>query len=160
MADADSSEAPSWYADWRHDAVHELMAKQDKVAETYRTGGWPRFDYDVDAGTLVFSDATGPKVIAEIQMVGTIGSKDWLWGWANDHWPPSSVVDVAAARSFGEKHGIKELTSAYLENEDLNSLGWEMAAVTARLTGAVGAYRPKSETGALFFIYRSIRFAN
>ena len=157
MATKRGLKAPAWYADWRHDAVHELMAKQDRNRETYGTDAWPRFDYDLEARTLTFSDPSGPKVCADIQVVGTTGSKDWLWGWANDHWPSDSVIDVARVRSFGEENGVEELTSAYLEDEDLNALGWELTAVTARIVGAVGAYRPPGKTGALFLVYRSIR---
>ncbi len=153
--------APDWYADWRHDAFHELMTKQDEMNERYQTKVWPRYDYDLDAGTLTFSDPTGPKVIADIQVVGTTATNDWLWSWANSHWPPSCVEDLHRVRAFGEEHGIDELISETLENDDLNSLGWEMAAVSARILGAVGAYRPPRESGGgLFVIYRSIRLVS
>ncbi|HWU15558.1 MAG TPA: hypothetical protein VN157_16290 [Caulobacter sp.] len=150
--------APTWYADWRHDAFHELMAKQEDMNERYQTKVWPRYDYDLDAGTLTFSDPTGPKVVADIQVVGTTATKDWLWSWANSHWPVSSVEDLEKVRAFGAEHGIEELTSETLENDNLNSLGWELSAVAARILGAVGAYRPPRDNGGgLFLIYRSIR---
>lgn len=153
--------APDWYADWRHDAFHELMNKQDEMNERYQTKVWPRYDYDLDAGTLTFSDTTGPKVIADIQVVGTTATNDWLWSWANSHWPPSCVEDLHRVRAFGEEHGIDELISETLENDDLNSLGWEMAAVSARILGAVGAYRPPRQSGGgLFVLYRSIRLVS
>jgi hypothetical protein len=152
--------APDWYADWRHDAVHELMTKADKIRDEYSISKWPRYDYDVDVGIIKFSQDNIIKVVADIQVVGTIGSKDWLWSWANDHWPDNVCTHAQQARDFGEEHGIEELTSEYLEDENLNSLGWEMAAVTARIAGAVGAYRPPSETGALFLLLTSIRLVS
>ncbi|MET0272609.1 MAG: DUF6882 domain-containing protein [Phenylobacterium sp.] len=154
-------DAPPWYAAWRHEAVHELGAKQDRLKESFQVGAWPRYDYDVDAGTLTFSDASGPKVMAEIQIVGTTGPKDWLWSWANSHWSPPSYEDVLRVRAFGEEHGIAELTSDYLEDEDLNALGWEMTAVAARVLDAAGAYRPPRDNGGgLFLVYRSIKFVS
>jgi hypothetical protein len=154
-------QAPPWYAEWRHEAFHQLMAKQDGLREAYRIGSWPRWHYDVDVGTLTFSDEAGPKVLAEIQIVGSTGPSDWLWSWANAHWPEPCVEDMHRVRAFGVEHGIEELTSEYLEDDNLNGLGWELTAVTTRILGVVGAYRPARDGGGgLFFIYRSIRFVS
>jgi hypothetical protein len=153
--------APDWYAQWRHDAVHELMAKNDVLKEKFSISVWPRYDYDVDSRSLIFSDADGPKVRAEIQVVGTTGPKDWLWSWANSHWPAPVVEDLHRVRDFGLEHGIEQLTSDYLEDEDLNGLGWQLTAVAARILNAPGAYRPKRDNGGgLFLIYRSINFVS
>lgn len=150
---------PDWYAEWKHEAFHELMVKQDVLQRDFGTGAWPRYDYDLDTGTLTFSEEGVVKVVADIQVVGTTGSKDWLWGWANDWWPNSVVADLETVVSFGEEHGIIELTSGYVEDEELNHLGWELTAVAVRILKAVGAYRPKSQdrAGALFLLIKSIR---
>src|SRR4051812_13702008 len=100
------------------------MAKQDHMFEAYGIRGLPRYDYDVDVGTLTFSEEGVVKVIADIQVVGSIGPKDWLWGWANDHWPQPVVSDMEAVVSFGETHGIMELTSGFVAEDDLQALGW------------------------------------
>jgi hypothetical protein len=153
--------APSWYETWRHDAVHELMGKQDRLQETFRISSWPRYDYDVDAGVLTFSDVQGPKVVAEIQVVGTTGPSDWLWSWANSHWPEPAFKEIKRVRAFGVEHDIEQLISEYLESDDLNALGWAMTAVAARVVDAVGAYRPPRDSGGgLFLIYRSINFVS
>jgi hypothetical protein len=151
--------APDWYPDWRHDAFHQLMEKQDNLAKAYGTNTLPRYDYDVDAGILTFSKDGVVKVIADIQVVGTTGSKDWLWGWANEWWPKSVVSDLEAVVRFGEEHGIMELTSGYVSDDDLNHLGWELTAVAVRVLDAVAAYRPPSSEGpgALFLLIKSIR---
>ncbi len=157
---SEETEAPDWYQEWRHEAVHQLMDKQDRLKADYGTSAWPRYDYDVDAGTLTFSDNGVVKVVAEIQVVGTVGSKDWLWGWANDHWPEAVVADMETVVSFGESNGIQELISGYVKDTDLNQLGWELTAVAVRVLNAVGAYRPPSETGALFLLIKSIRLVS
>ncbi len=153
---------PDWYRDWRHDAVHQLQEKNRRLETEFRIGTWPRYDYDVDAGTLVFSESGAAKVVAEIQVVGTTSAKagNWLWAWANDHWPAGRVADAERVRAFGETHGIAELTSGYVADDDLNALGWELTAVAARVTAAPGAYRPPSEGGALFLLYRTVAWAN
>lgn len=157
-------EHPDWYPNWRHDAVHELQDKVARLKSEFRLGDWPRYDYDLDAGTLVFSDQGVPKVIAEIQVAGTTSFKagDWLWAWANSHWPPQRVVDSQVARDFGVEHGICELTHDNVgDAEDLNALGWELTAVMVRITGALGAYRPpRDEGGGLYLVYKSMVWAS
>ena len=154
---------PDWYPDWRHDAVHQLQEKNERVKDEFRTGDWPRFDYDIDAGTLTFSEAGVAKVIAEIQIVGTTSFKagNWLWAWANSHWPSERVTDSERLRAFGAEHGICDLTHDYVEDDELNAFGWELTAVTARITGALGAYRPpRDEGGGLYLVYRNIQWAS
>jgi hypothetical protein len=155
-------EHPDWYPGWRHDAVHRLQEKNKRLEREFRLGGWPRFDYDVNAGTLIFSERGVAKVIAEIQIVGTTSSKagNWLWAWANSHWPRECIADAERVRAFGEEHGICELSRDYVEDDDLNGLGWELTAVTARVTDAIGAYRPpRDEGGAIYFTLRNIAWA-
>jgi hypothetical protein len=71
---------PGWYHDWRHFAVHELQANNRTLAAKFKIDDWPRYDYNVDAGTLVFSDTSGPRVRAEIQLAGSTSAAagDWL----------------------------------------------------------------------------------
>ncbi len=155
-------EHPDWYPDWRHDAFHQLMAKIDRLKAEFELSRWPRYDYDLQAGTLTFSDNGVAKVVAEIQVVGTTSNRanNWLWAWANDHWPPERTTDSQKVLHFGEEHGICELTHDYVEDDDINHLGWELTAVAARITDALGAYRPPDETGAMFLLYRSIAWAS
>jgi hypothetical protein len=154
---------PAWYPDWRHDAVHQLQEKIARLKAEFRIGDWPRFDYDLDARTLVFSQDGVAKVIADIQIAGTTSAKagNWLWAWANSHWSPESAEDSQRVKAFGEEHGIFELTHDTVEaNDDLNSLGWELTAAMARVVNAVGAYRPpRDEGGGLFLIYKSVGWA-
>ena len=151
-------ETPDWFETWAHEALHDLIAKQDRLKAEFRLSDWPRYDYDLAAGTLVFSDEAGPKVQAEIQVVGTTGAKDWLWGWANDSLPSDRVEDVRRVKAFGVEHEIEELRSDYVEDDDLNQLGWDLTAIAVRLLDVPGAYRAPSEAGALFLAIRSIGY--
>jgi hypothetical protein len=154
--------APSWYADWRHDAVHQLIDKQEILGRDYGLNDWPRWDYDVDAGTLIFSRDGEAKVVADIQVVGTTGSMDWLWALRNAHWPDDVTTDMEKVWQFGLDNEIEELTTDYLKAEDLNNLGWEMTAVAVRVLDALGAYRPqpRGKPGTLFLLIKSIRYVD
>ena len=151
-------EEPEWYANWRHDAVHELQDKNGRLEDEFRMGQWERFDYDLNAGTLIFSDRGTSKLLCEIQVAGStsIEAENWLWAWANDYWPGDSARDSLLVREYGEKHGICELTHECIEPEDdLNALGWALTAVMVRVTGAIGAYRPPDEGGGLFLVIKN-----
>ena len=151
---------PDWYPDWRHEAVHELQAKNRRLEDEYGIGRWPRWDYDLNAGTLIFSQGGAAQVVAEIQIAGTTSASvgNWLWAWANDEFADERVADSLKARAFGEEHGICELMHDFVDPEDdLNGLGWALTAAAARICGSVGAYRPpRDEGGGLFFTIRSI----
>jgi hypothetical protein len=157
-----NGEYPSWYREWRHDAVHMLQAKNDRLKAEFRIDDWPRYDYNLDAGSLIFSENGVAKVIADVEFVGSTSIKagDWLWAWANSHWSPDLLVDSLLARTFGEEHAICELTHESVEDDDLNALGWELTSLTARISDALGAYRPpRDEGGGLYLIYKTMQWA-
>ena len=152
--------APEWYDAWCEDAFATFTGKQKLLTETYRLSSWDRYDYDAAAGTLTFSDAGVPRVVAEIQVLGTTSDADWLWGWANDRWPPASVAATERVRAFGAEHGIEELTTEFLASDDLDGMGWMLAAIAARILDAEGAYRAPSGTGGLYLVLQSIKFVS
>ncbi|TIV64751.1 MAG: hypothetical protein E5V86_14335 [Mesorhizobium sp.] len=154
---------PDWYPAWRDEAFEQLTAKNARLAKDFRLGNWSRYDYDLTAGKLVFSDQSGVKVVSEIQIAGSTSAKagNWLWAWANSNWPPEFITDAQSARSFGKKHGISELTRDYVTNEDLNALGWELTSAVTRICNACGAYRcPPDDGVGLYLILKTISWAS
>jgi hypothetical protein len=152
--------APSWYPAWRKEAFDQLMAKQDALA-TFKLGSWPRFDYDLARGTMMFSQGQTPKVRGTIQIAGTIGRENWMWSWSNAALPESSFQELLKVRAFGKENGIEELTSDYVDDGDLENLAWSLTAVSARILRSPAAYR--GNTGKLpipFFLFRTIGFVD
>ncbi|HWY63399.1 MAG TPA: hypothetical protein VNW15_15970 [Rhizomicrobium sp.] len=150
-------EGPGWYAQWRHQAIHALFEKNEKLEAEFKIGTWPRWDYDLDRACLVFSRDGKPGVFAEVQAVGSVATdKSWLWAWANDSLPETIIANAQATRRFGQEHGIVELTTACLEDEALESLGWELSAITARITSGMGVYRAPGAGGPLFLVFRNV----
>jgi hypothetical protein len=150
---------PVWYDDWRHEAIHQLQEKNERLNAEFRLGEWPRYDYDLDTGKLTFSERGVPRVTAEIQVAGTTSGRagDWLWAWANSHLPSELVTDALLARAFGEEHGIYDLTDQAVSDNDLNALGWALTSLVVRIANAKGAYRPpRDEGGGVYLIYKNI----
>lgn len=152
--------APDWYDAWCEDAFAAFTAKQERMQVDYRLADWTRYDYDAAACTLTFSDAQGARVVADIQVIGTIGEHDWMWGWANANWPSQSTDAMRQVRTFGAQNGVEELAVDVLTSDDLPGLGWMLAAISARVLEAEGAYRAPSGTGAVYLLIRSIKFVS
>src|SRR5262249_45865169 len=150
---------PAWYGEWRDEAFQELVDKQDRLEAELHLGKWSRYDYDLERKSLTFSHSGGPRVLAEVQAIGTTAAQDWVWAWANPSLPQASTEDALQVKAFGSQHGIAELTSASVKDKSPDQLGWQLAAAGAKIVAAAGAYRaPSKSVGALFFLIRSIRF--
>ncbi|MDP1640816.1 MAG: hypothetical protein Q8L59_01400 [Phenylobacterium sp.] len=152
--------APNWYPAWRESALSDLVAQTEHLKEAYRWGSWERFDCDLSAGSLIMSDGGATRVVADVQVVGSVGPEDWLWSWANSSLDENGWRDLLQVRAFGLEHGIEDLTTESLVDEDLNGFGWYMTAVAARVLGCVGSYRPPTDHGGLFLICRSIGYVS
>ncbi|SFO75847.1 hypothetical protein SAMN03159463_02835 [Mesorhizobium sp. NFR06] len=154
---------PDWYAAWCEEAFEQLRTKNKRLQDDFRLGSWSRYDYDLKAGKLLFSEEGVVKVVSEIQIAGSTSTKagNWLWAWANSKWPPEFTIDAQSARSFGEKHGIEELTQDYVKDDDLNALGWELTSVVTRICNACGADRSPPDDGVgLYLIFKTISWAS
>lgn len=123
-----------------------------------------RYDYDLTAGRLRFSEDGVVKVVADIQIAGTTSAKagNWRWGWADSNVPAEIISDAKLVRSFGELGGISELTQAFVtDTDDVDALGWELTAAMVRICNALRAYRsPRGEGGGLYLTIKSINWAS
>ncbi len=148
------------FSDFRHAAVHDLMGLNKKCDEDFHINSWPRWDYDLERGTLTFSQDKMPKVIASIQVVGTTSTTEgtWLWGWANENMPKTVTKAIEKVRVFGEAQNLAELTQSSCPDDEY--LGWAMTAIAARVLEAKGAYRCPGHDGFVYLLFSSIRFAS
>lgn len=149
--------APDWYEDWCDEAFAAFEAKQSRMQAEHRLADWSRYDYDAAAQTLTFSDDQGPRLICDIQVIGTTSAHDWMWGWANANWPAPSTEAMRAVRAFGVENGIEELATDVLQSDDLPGLGWMFAAIATRVLEAEGAYRAPRGDGATYLLIRSLK---
>jgi len=99
---------PEQFSKFWHKAVHELMNLNELCEKEYRISSWPKWEYDLDRGTLAFTQDGLPKVLASIQVVGTtsISGGTWLWGWANESLTPKVTTQLAKMRAFGEAENV------------------------------------------------------
>ncbi len=145
------------FSTFRHSAVHDLMRLNDRCEEEFLISSWPRWDYDLDCGTLTFSRDGVPKVVASIEVVGTtsVAAGTWLWSWANDSLPTGVTTAMNKVRAFGETENIVALTEPIQPDDEY--LGCGLTAIAAKVLGAKGAYRWPGDDGFIYVVYSSIR---
>src|SRR5215467_336644 len=103
------------FSQFRHESVHGLSRLNDSCAKLFKISSWQRYDYDLDRGTLTFSQDGVPRVVASILVAGTISESGgtWLWSWANGYLPEPVSEPLKRVREFGASEGISELSEAY-----------------------------------------------
>lgn len=140
-------------------ADKRVRQRQRDMIERFKIGQYDRFDWSQSEALIVFSTDGIPKVVADIQFVGSYSdtSKTWLWAWANDSIESHLTRDSERVKTFGAARGFKQLTDARWSATEND--GWQMAFFQADLTDADMAYRTPFEQGKTYFTLKNIRWA-
>ena len=157
VAPQKNEESP--YDQFLDKADDELVAKQDKLTKDYHLRSYHDFHWSQNDGQLIFSNNGKPGVIADMQFVGDVScsSKTWLWSWANASIDKRLTHASSVARDYGIANHYDKLSTAEWKADQVD--GWDMTAITAKLTNAVGAYRSPYSPGYDFLIITDIRWA-
>jgi hypothetical protein len=149
---------PDQFQNYLHTANHESMARNDRCASEFGIGSYERWDYDLREGTLTFSNAAVPRLIAEIQVVGTTANSvgTWLWSWANRTIPLGLTRAALEVRAFGRAEKLALLTKSTSPADEY--FGWEMTAIAAKRAAAIGSYRCPDDKGFMYVLLMSARF--
>lgn len=140
-------------------SVAFFSEQQSRLMETFRLGQYERYDWDQEAGQLVFSDGGRPRVIADVAFVGSVSTRahTWLWSWAN----PSVVENVKGrmreVRRYGEAHRLLKLAAAHWSATERD--GWMMMAIACYLLGALGGYRSPGKHTLTFMVMTRVSWA-
>ncbi len=127
-------------------ALDRLATQNIFHENTWRLGN-ARWDADLEAGTITFTNDKGWIVTAPVQVVGTYSRKDgtFLWGWDHPSVPEPARIAAQAVQAFGQTHDLNMLTTrkvAITEEE-----AWHMAALANYLWKGQGAYRGPTNGG-------------
>ena len=130
------------------------------TTEANSAGGFgrhDRWDLDQPEGILRLSDSKINIAEAPAQIVGSLDadSSTWLRARANDSIEPHLIEHSLAVKAFGERRGFERL--AQPKWSAVESDGWSMAAITALLNDAQGAYRGPTSGGLVFITFGPVR---
>jgi len=136
------------------------MAKNEIWLAKYKIDDWPRWDYSMEEGTLTFSEEGKPKVICDMQVVGSTQGESWEWSWGNINFPIACRQRIQEVKAFGEEKQWEKLTSLFLENDEF--LGWECVAISNHVLNGIAAYRCPSrrEGDFIYLVILSSRFVH
>ncbi|HQR08820.1 MAG TPA: hypothetical protein PLN21_18510 [Gemmatales bacterium] len=137
---------PGIHVELNFDALIERSMEELHAKTMGHDGIWQLsnsdWDLDQDAGTIVFMSPKGIIATCPVQIIGTFSSVDktWLWSWDNPSIDPALRHHAILCREYGEKHGIRALTSRKLTSANEDD-GWQLTALACKLAGAQGGYR-------------------
>jgi hypothetical protein len=136
-----------------------LDKRQRKLEQQHKLTGYDRWDWNQEAGQLLFSQAGQRRLFADVVFVGglSIRTNTWLWSWANPFTEESVKSKTREVRRYGEKQHILKLACARWSATEQDA--WEMTGAAALLIGALGVYRIPSDNGFTFMLLTSVNWA-
>ena len=136
-----------------------LEARQEELWSKFELEECESYNWNQESGELTFFRDGEARVVADIQFSGSFSTRSntWLWSWANSSLLEAVKTGVREVRELGSRTGFLKLAAAHWRATEED--GWDMTAITARLLGAVGAYRSPGEGGATFMVITAMRWA-
>jgi hypothetical protein len=141
-------------------AEHDIALKTQIARETWGLGDGGRWDADLEAGTITFTNERGWTIVAPLQVIGTFNTVDstWLWGWDHPSVSESLGEHARQARAFGERYGLEWFTTRKLTVTEKDC--WTFTAVASYLAGAQGGYRGPAGTTMIFLTFGTVTISN
>ncbi|HLY74386.1 MAG TPA: hypothetical protein VKU80_09730 [Planctomycetota bacterium] len=145
------------FQDYLRQANWFMRGQMDENRKAFQLDSFHRFDWDQWRGELVFSSGGTPKVVARIQIAGSLSAKSnlWVWAWANPGYLASVRQAALRTKEFGTERGIVRLIQPRWAAKESDA--WEMTALAAKLSEAKGAYRCPGPEGSTFMVFTDIR---
>lgn len=128
------------------DTLIEQSMEELRLKTAAHDGIWQlskaNWNIDQDAGTIVFTTPNGITATCPVQIIGTFNAVDntWMWGWDHPSVDPALQEHARICKAYGEKHGIRALTSHKLTSSSEED-SWQLTALACKLAGAQGGYR-------------------
>jgi hypothetical protein len=141
-------------------SMKKLLFQTEIHDKTWGISRAAKSNLDQDTGTITWTFADGQIVEAPVQVIGTYNRTDnsFLWSWANPSVVSALHINALLARSYGEKHGVKDLASplAHVSEEQ----AWEFAAIANHLSKSSGAYRAGAGGPIVYVTFGKINLRN
>ncbi|ANZ21551.1 hypothetical protein SNOUR_41615 [Streptomyces noursei ATCC 11455] len=127
----------------------------DQLARAHMSwglGSADRWGLDQRTGTITwtFPDKTAT---AQAQILGSWSptASSWQWAWANDSILPELSQDACTVRDWAAAHGHDALAAQQVEADE--QMAGTLAALSVRITNAVGFYRGVGATSVVMITF-------
>ena len=133
------------YEEFQHTCLHEAIEMNRVIKETHKLSIWPRWDYQMDDATLIFSQDGKPRIVCAMEVAGSTRGDTWQWSWGNPHLPEACRSRTSIVHDYGQERNWERMTKLFLPNDEY--VGWECASIANHLLGGMGVYRcPNSDS--------------
>lgn len=138
-------------------AWEELKLKQHANTSAWGLGTTDRWDIDLDAGVIKFSNADGFTVVGSVQVIGTYNTLDgtWLWGWDHPSVSPPQARAACLARDFGKDYDLGPYTTRSLDCSEDDA--WRFTALALYLSAGAGAYRGPAGSTYIYMTFSEVK---
>ena len=144
------------YNTFADSCLAEIQDRQAIFREQFDIDGYQDWFYNQSTGLLTFSTGSN-QINFRYQAIGSYSEKSgtWKWSWDNETTIDSVKFEMAGVYEFGEKQGFEKLTTGCFESDEDEA--WEFAAISAKLIGGIGLYRPVNDHQLqLFFVVKEL----
>jgi hypothetical protein len=133
----------------------ELNSKADREFELLQAERWY---FDSDLGTLTFSSDGVPRLVADVQLVGSLSddTNTWLWAWANPDNSSHLIREMHRLPVFGTVRGWDAFACEEAQPCTLEE-AWEHAAVATILLEGEAVFRAPMDHLHHFMVLRNLR---
>lgn len=133
-----------------------LKQRMDEVQKEFQLDAYPEFAWHPWRGELVFSVRGVPKVVARIQVAGTLSrGGSWTWAWARTALPGSVREAARRAREFGEERTVLALAQPSWSAKEQDA--WHMTAIACSLIDGKGAFKVPGPDASTFLVITELR---
>ena len=134
-----------------------LRERTQKNQKEFQLDACPQFAWHPWRGELVFANGGVPKVVARVQVVGSLGQKGnvWTWAWARPDLPAAVRQDMLKVRQFGEERGVHFLIQPKWPATEAD--GAQMMAIACKVLDAKGGIKCPGPEGTVFLVFTDLR---
>jgi hypothetical protein len=134
-----------------------MRAQMEKLQKEFHLDAFGQYAWHPWRGELVFSSGGVPKIVARIQVAGSLSTRNqsWTWAWAKSDLLPPVQQAALQVRRFGEERAVLSLIQPRWAAKEADA--WQMTAIACKLIGAQGAFKCPAQDGATFLVLDGVR---
>lgn len=139
------------YDSFANECIVKLTALQKQLSDEFDINGYANWFYNQATGLLTFSTGA-TELNFKFFQVGSFSHKSgtWMWSWHNEITSGNAKETTTQVKDFGTVHNFAKLTEGCFPSDEFEA--WEFTAIAAKLTNAIGAYRPVNDEGLKIFL--------
>jgi len=138
-------------------AKTELALRQQRLRARYDLDRFDWFEWEDETHRLLLSKrATGQRVAATVQIVGSFSHRThtWFWNWGRDDKDEREKQRLREIRRHGEENALLKLAVPHWPGDERDA--WDMTAIACLFVASEGIYRTPHENGHTYMLVLAV----